>query len=202
LALVGFISVPLGANSEGVQGGFGLSFGAGWGLIPLTLGIDLMSAWGGTESPPATVSSSQPPAKVESQDTTYYFDAWARLQPPFYWLRPYLEGFAGTKLLQSSYSLYFAASDSSTDKTTSSRWASSLGWGVGVDVGWPGAENTIKLTVGFRRLYGGDASFTRTATVNGASEVVTVNVPTSVTLWMIGATGSFGSPDRPDAHSH
>jgi hypothetical protein len=174
--------------------GFALTYGVGYGEIPIMLGIDFMSV-GNTASSQAMVSpgADQPPllATKAEQNRTFYFDLWTRVQPPHWPVRPYVEGFIGTKLLQTKYSLAII-NQGATSSSDDHGWASSLGWGAGIDfLGLLGKYQSISLTAGFRWLRGGPITVDRETVVDGNTVVAKQRDASNVTMYMLGISGRF-----------
>jgi hypothetical protein len=194
--IVGFVATPFGNNAAGAAVGFGVGGGVGWKRIPLTLGVDVMTAYFGTATSGVLVKAGDTliPANLNRTDLGYYLDASLRAQPVEWLVRPYAEGFVGTKLLETRYSLSFAGSGTSTSTTSGHDWAGSIGWGAGVDIGGLNAPS-LGFTLGVRRLSGADASFSRVADVGG-NVVVRYTAPTSSMFYMIGIMGAFGVSSR------
>jgi hypothetical protein len=191
--IVGFVATPFGQNAAGAAVGFGVGAGIGWKRIPLTLGVDVMTAYWGTATSSVVVKAGDAliPANLNRTDLGYFLDASLRVQPVDWWIRPYAEGFVGTKLLETRYSLSFAGSGTSTSTTSDHDWAGSIGWGAGVDIGGLDAPS-LGFTLGVRRLSGADASVSRVADVNNGNTVVRYTSSTSSMFYMIGIMGAFG----------
>jgi hypothetical protein len=122
-------------------------------------------------------------------DNTVFFDTWLRAQPPYWWIRPYLEGIAGLKQIYTQYSLDFPSGSGSTTTTTDQTATWTLGYGAGVDImvaQADGGSKAVFVTLGIRRLDGGRASFTRGADAASANRVVTFDVPTDTTMVFLG----------------
>lgn len=188
--LVGLISTPFGGNLDDPGYGFGIAAGLGWGKLPLLVGFDVMTAFlGDTRSLQyVQTGSTTTPIELNRSDKIYYFDLSLRLEPVDWWVRPYLEGVIGTKVLFTKYTLSVPGSSSATESSDSD-WAGSIGWGLGVDLGLNKSGST-GLTLGVRRLSGARASFTRE--VVGTDGAVHYSSPTSTMFWMIGFVTTFG----------
>ncbi|HKO93019.1 MAG TPA: hypothetical protein VJU61_17810, partial [Polyangiaceae bacterium] len=187
VSFTGLLVVPtqsLGATSGGFQVGAGL----GWGWIPLQLGVDFgfSAAW------PETFRSSlvdlpELSVDVERQDKLYFINAWLRLQPsswPF--VLPYVEGFAGTKLLQTEYTLSFSGGEGAISQTFDRDWTRSLGWGAGAEITFTRDSPHIFLNLGLRRLYSHAASFTQTTRSPAGESRTRVEVPLDSWLLSLG----------------
>jgi len=193
---VAFVATPYSGGDGSAGLGFGVGADLGLQRIPLTLGLDVMTAYFGSDTSRTSVQAGDRTllADLSRQDVAYFFDLSLRLQPIDWLVRPYLEGFVGTKLLQSKYSLSFVGSSESTEVTTGHDWAGSIGWGAGLDLGHAGP---VGFTLGVRRLTGARAAFSRDADVGG-NVTVRQTVPTSNTFFMLGVSGTFGVEKRPD----
>jgi hypothetical protein len=194
LQLLGVLTFPNHASQSSAGFGFALCYGVGWGDIPLTLGVDFMSIDGITRAKTdvrLNVEGDTFNATKTARERVLHFDLWARIQPPHWSVRPYVEGFMGTKVLQTNYSFEFAIDNSENDYAKDHDWTSSLGWGVGVD--FPGLlsrDGQISLMLGFRRLSGSKARLERTAQIDGQTVIAGHSVPTDVTIVMLGVGGS------------
>jgi hypothetical protein len=188
----GLLVVPaqsLGAASAGFQIGAGL----GWGWIPLQLGVDFgfSAAWP-ERFHSSLVDLPDIRVEVERQDKLYFINAWLRLQPsslPF--VLPYFEGFAGTKLLQTEYTLSFSGGEGATSQTFDRDWTRSLGWGAGAEITFTRDSPRIFLTLGVRRLYSDAASFTQTTRSPLGESRTRVEVPLDSWLVSLGFSGRF-----------
>jgi opacity protein-like surface antigen len=129
----------------------------------------------------------------ETQNRTLYFDAWLRVQPRDWPVRPYVEGFAGARLAMVHYSLSGAESNvDSSVWSDAQEWSSSLGWGAGVDfAGLLQIADTVSFTLGARRLHGKHVSFTLEGSVSGDQVSTEHDVAGSVTLFMLGIVAWF-----------
>jgi hypothetical protein len=160
----GVTASPFGLSSSDWGLGFAFDFGVGWAKLPLLLGVDVSAVWWGTSTSPASVNLGDRVAAVDltRSDNTIFFDAWLRLQPWEWKVRPYLEGVAGFKEFYTDYTLHFTDGSGSTRRTTAQNGVSSLGFGAGLDVMFARNEHGAKAyaTLGVRRLIGGRASFT------------------------------------------
>jgi hypothetical protein len=188
--IVGFVASPLAGNEVGTALGFGLGAYLGLQHIPLTLGFDFMSAFWGSDTSHTQVRAGAALVPVDRtrEDRGYFLDTYLRLQPIDWLIKPYLEGFVGTKLLATKYSLAFPNTGTSTDATSVGDWAGSIGWGAGLDLGNLGPAS---FTLGFRRLTGGEASYSRAIDADG-EVLVRYTTSTSCMIYMLGVSGSFG----------
>jgi hypothetical protein len=194
LQLVGVLTLPNHSSQAATGLGFGLYYGVGWGEIPVTLGADVMSINGASRSNTEvrlSVDADTYSATKIARERVLYFDLWLRIQPPHWPVRPYLEGFIGTKVLQTNYRFELDIENSQNDYAKDHDWTSSIGWGAGVD--FPGLmrrDGQISLTLGFRRLSGSKARLERTAQIDGQAVIARHLVSTDVTLFMLGVGGS------------
>jgi hypothetical protein len=194
--IVGFISTPFGGNLDGTGAGFGIAANFGWGKIPLTFGIDVMTAYFGSSTSVENYQTGDTVTTVrrDRTDKDYFLDLSVRLQPIDWWARPYLEGVAGTKLLETDYNLSIIDTDTTTSTQSDHDWAGSIGWGAGLDLGGT-QTHAIGFTLGVRRLNGATASFSRTLDMSNTA--VHYTSPTSTTFWMMGVLGCFGGSANP-----
>jgi hypothetical protein len=174
--------------------GFGATYGIGWGALPVMLGLDFISAnrlGTGTSHANIVVNDQMQIVTNASRVRTYYFDAWLRVQPPRWQVRPYVEGVLGTKLVQTQYSRTFGdATSANVVAGSDSSWSNSVGWGVGVDfLDLINADANMSLTLGVRRVTGADASIEGPAVVDGSDIVTKHSLRTSVTIVMLGISG-------------
>jgi len=192
--LVGFYASSFGGESGDGALGWGLAGDLGLQHIPITVGFDVMTAYWGSSTSRQQVRAGNVllPVDRTREDISYFLDTSLRLQPIGWLVRPYLEGFVGAKLLKTRYSLAFPDSGKSTSTDSEHAWASTIGWGAGLDLGSARAS----LTIGFRRVSGSEASFSRAADANG-DVVVHYSAPTSCMIYMLGLTSSFGAASSP-----
>ncbi len=191
--LVGFVATPF----EGLGGSLGLGWrmlmGLGWGKIPLSVGFDFQSAYFGEATSRTNVGAWNYPLFVDKtrHDKAYFIDAYVRLQPPYWSVRPYIEAIAGAKLLQTDYSVAFVGGVGSTDTVSDHAWTYTAGGGTGVDL--PVLGPSVYLTLGVRLLAGGHASYTRPVSPD-SDVVVHYRTVTSTVLFALGLSGRFGKP--------
>lgn len=187
--LVGFYASSFGGDTGDGALGWGLAADLGLQRIPITVGVDVMTAYWGSSTSRMQVRAGNVLVPVDRtrDDISYFLDTSLRLQPIGWLLRPYLEGFVGAKLLKTRYSLSFPDSGSSTSTDSEHDWASTIGWGAGLDLG----TAQVSLTIGFRRVSGSEASFSRAASANGDA-IVQYTAPTSCMMYMLGLTSTFG----------
>jgi opacity protein-like surface antigen len=191
-SFTGVLVVPTDERGD-LSGGFQIGAGLGWGKIPLLLGVDFGFSAGGQERYLSRVEDF-PDLRVEvtRQDKFYFITGWLRLQPlQWPYVQPYVESFAGTKLLQTEYGVALVEGEGATLQTEERDWTRSLGWGAGLDLPVSKAA-TVFVTLGLRRLYSPDAVFTDTVR-SGAGETTraTVRVPMDSWLVSVGFAGSF-----------
>jgi hypothetical protein len=189
---VGLFAFPFDGSSPAL--GFAATYGVGWGAIPIMLGLDFMTGnrlGTGTSQANIVVNDQMQVVTNTSKLRTYYFDVWLRVQPPRWRVRPYAEGFLGTKFVQTQYTQTFSDAASAEPVVGSdSAWSNSIGWGVGVDfLDLVSADANLSLTLGVRRLSGADVSIEVPAFVDGADIVTKHSLRTSVTIVMLGISG-------------
>ena len=193
--ITGFVATPFGGTTSNAGIGFGVGVNVGLQRIPVTLGVDLLTAYWGNSNSRILVRAGDALVPVDRtrEDTSYLLNTSLRVQPVYWRFRPYLEGFVGTKLLQTRYSLSFPDTGTSTNTVSEHDWAGSIGWGAGLDIGSI-ASGSLNFTMGFRRLSGAEASFSRALDAAG-DVIVHYTTPTSCMIYMLGLMGSFGIAD-------
>ena len=190
-SLQGMLSVP--SESGYSAFGFAVTYGMGYADIPLMLGLDFMSAGGGSAGS-FRVTASEPGQASEfhkqADSKTLYFDVWLRLQPRRWAVRPYLEGFAGARLAMLRYSLTLPQATTDPGSSgTDEEWSSSLGYGAGVDfAGLLHLADALSITLGVRRLHGARTAFTLDGNVAGQHVQTEHEVAGSVVMFMAGIT--------------
>jgi hypothetical protein len=188
---VGLFAFPFDGSSPAF--GFAATYGVGWGAFPVMLGVDFMTAnrlGTGTSQANIVVNDQMQVVTNTAKVRTYYFDAWLRVQPPRWRVRPYAEGILGTKLVQTQYTQTFGEAGANAVVGSDSAWSGSIGWGVGVDfLDLISDSANLSLTLGVRRLTGADVSIEVPAFVDGADIVTKHTVRTSVTIVMLGISG-------------
>jgi hypothetical protein len=197
------LGYPFSAHDAEISFGFGVTYGVGYGELPLLLGLDFAMLNTSDSSSPITLDEGDDGGRVLAMQTararTFYFDAFVRVQPPNWPVRPYVEGFIGTKLVQSRYTLALPSSsdmpaaDGGQTTLDDHAWAESFGFGAGVDLwgAWSSAGGGISLTFGVRQLYGAEARFSRELVIDGHSATARSSLPTTITLFMAGIMGRF-----------
>lgn len=169
-----------------------MAMGAGWGAVPVAAGFDLMFAKWGTSTGPLEIGMDDARLLLQQKraDQAVFMDAWVRIQPPYWWIRPYLEGIAGAKLLSAKYSLAFVGGSDETSAFTEKTAAHTIGWGAGVDIllakATDHSNSALFATLGFRRLSGGNASFNRAVNDHSPNQLVSFYLPTDTTIVTLG----------------
>ncbi|HVU02956.1 MAG TPA: hypothetical protein VHE30_14450 [Polyangiaceae bacterium] len=194
-ALHAVTAEPFGTGSHALDRwgyGLGFSLGAGYGRIPVTLGVDFVGvAWGsGGTNDPVLLNGSPVAAEITRRDRAIFYDLWLRVEPPFFSVRPYVEGVLGVKGLYTVSSLRLIGGEGETRATTPEEPASTIGFGLGLDVLF--ARNATGAaayaSLGFRRLHGGRAAF------SGAfesGETAHFETSTDTTLVLAGITARW-----------
>jgi hypothetical protein len=193
-AVEGVMAKPFeGARSISDWGyGLMLSGGVHWKDLPISVGVDLVGIRWGRSTSLVDVQLGDTTAALEETrlDQTILFDSWLRLQPQTWRVRPFVEGLLGLKLLDTKYSLAFAAGDGETSTVTDQSSASSIGWGAGVDVllanASDGTGSAVFATLGVREIGGSRASFSRVQESAGMTQAVRFDVATHSTLILLG----------------
>jgi hypothetical protein len=191
--LLGALSFPFGGRESGGAFGFAITYGVGWGEIPVLIGLDFMSIGRSNSaiSRASLVGDSEPSAVTRtSSDRLLDFDLWLRVQPPRWPVRPYAEGFVGAKLVRTNWTI--ASRDEVTSSGGDHEWTSALGWGVGVDfMGLFNAVGAFSLTLGFRRQHGSEVELERPIVSGGRAVVRKREVATNETMFFAGLCGRY-----------
>jgi hypothetical protein len=207
-AVTGVIAEPFeGARSLG-DWGYGLMLlgGVHWKDFPVSFGFDAVGIrWGQSKSLFDVRLGDTPVALEETRtDQTILLDSWLRLQPQTWPVRPYLEGVAGVKFLETEYSFTFPGGTGTMSTVTDQASASTIGWGAGFDVllahSSDGLGSAVFATFGLRRLAGSRASFTRAPDTSSASQVVSFDLPTNTTLVLFGVSIRAHRAARGETH--
>ena len=128
-----------------------------------------------------------------------HFEAWLRVQPAHWTVRPYLEGFIGTQQFQAKYELRVPSQNFRSELVTGSDWVHSYGFGVGVElVGVLNRSGSMSLTLGARRVYGGTALLTRPTTIGDQTVDTQLRAGTSALLFMLGVGGHYELTEPPN----
>lgn len=187
------LAFPFGGHEKGSAFGFGITYGAGWGEIPIMIGLDFMSVGrSNSTTSRATIGdeADASPVTRTSSDRLLDFDVWLRVQPPRWPIRPYAEGFVGAKQVRTNWTI--AHEDEVASSGGDSEWTSAIGWGVGVDfMGLFNAISTFSLTLGMRRYHGSEVELERPIVSNGRAIVDTRQVTTNETMFMAGLCGRY-----------
>lgn len=182
------LSVPAPRNPDVAGFGFALTYGVGWDEIPLALGLDFASVSSIGDASLTTdlaLMEGAEPAERSTSTRLLHFDAWLRLQPAHWVVRPYGEGFIGAQLFQGKY-LFHVGPDAS-DLAQSEAWLGSWGWGAGVELcGLLNRAGTLSLTLGMRRVYGETVRVARSVVVRNQRVETRYEADTSVWLFMLG----------------
>ena len=198
-ALMAALSVPLANNPDVVGVGFAVTYGMGWGEIPLTIGLDFMSIGSVGDSDDRLdlmLGDQAVTADRITHTRMLHFEAWLRLQPAHWRVRPYLEGFIGTQLFQAKYELRVSSQNLQSDLVNGSDWVHSYGWGLGIElVGLLNRSGSMSLTLGARRVYGGTAEITRPTLLADQTLDTRLRAGTSALLFMIGVGGHYELSD-------
>lgn len=187
------MGLPFAGNESGAAFGFGITYGAGWGSIPILIGIDFMSVGrsnSATSRATTTGDGAAWPVTRTSSDRLLDFDLWLRVQPPRWPVRPYAEGLVGAKLVQTNWKI--ATRDEVTKSGGDDAWTAAYGWGIGVDfMGLFNAVSTFSLTLGMRRLQGSQVELERPIVSDGRAVVSKRQVATNETIFMAGLCGRY-----------
>lgn len=191
--LMAAMALANAAAPGGAALGFAISYGVGWGTIPVMIGLDFMSV-GRSSSTTSRLrivdDVSVLPVTRSTSDRLLDFDVWLRVQPPRWPVRPYVEGFVGAKLVQTRYAI--ASRDEVTKSDSDEAWTHALGWGVGLDfMGLFNPVAAFSLTLGMRRLHGADVILERPILVEGRGRIKQQDLATSETYLMAGLCGRY-----------
>jgi hypothetical protein len=180
------LSVPIRNNPDVAGFGFAVTYGAGWGEIPLALGVDFISVGSiGDADSQLDIELMTGKTRAERHVNTrlLHFDAWLRLQPAHFPVRPYAEGFFGAQLFQGKYVLRVANEES--ERAQADDWGRNLGWGLGVEfVGL--LNSSMSLTLGMRRIYGDAVKVSRPVVLGNERIQTRYEADTAVLLFMVG----------------
>jgi hypothetical protein len=199
-SLQGMIAVPMAGERGDTTLGYGITYGVGYGALPLLLGVDFMSASNGDASNislPATADAPALLVRKTSENRTLYFDLWLRVQPLHWPVRPYVEGFIGRKLAQARYSLIRSGASGEAQTVSAQDWSTSLGFGAGVDfAGLLHLADALSLTLGIRRLQSSHVVFSARADIEGRAVATQSDIASAVWLLSLGIVAWYdlGAP--------
>lgn len=154
LTFSGLVAFPNGdpfATWEQWQPGLLIGFRLGVGLIPLVLGVEIYSLFG-VEHADTTLSDAAGQNLISSatqRPTTFGGNLLLRLQPPFWQVRPYLEGVVGIQNTFTDYRGRIAGNDVSWSSDSS--FTGNVGWGIGLEIY---LSKAAALILGLRRQHG------------------------------------------------
>lgn len=187
------LSFPFGGRESGSAFGFGITYGAGWGEIPIMIGLDFMSVGRSNSATSRATTAGDAEASAvtrASADRLLDFDLWLRVQPPRWPIRPYAEGFIGAKFVRTHWTI--TSREETTSSGGDSEWTSAIGWGVGVDfMGLFNAISTFSLTLGMRRFHGSQIELERPIVTDGRAVVSNRQVAANETMFMAGLCGRY-----------
>ncbi|HET8932021.1 MAG TPA: hypothetical protein VFN67_01215 [Polyangiales bacterium] len=196
------LSVPSAQNPDVAGFGFAVTYGAGWGEIPLALGVDFISVGSiGDADSQVDIELMTGTTRAERMVNTrlLHFDAWLRLQPAHYPVRPYAEGFIGAQLFQGKYLLRVGNVES--ERAEGDDWARNVGWGVGVEfVGLLNSAGSMSLTLGMRRVYGETVKVARPVVIGDERIQTRYAADTAVLLFMVGIGLHYELADPEPSH--
>lgn len=187
--LLGAMSFPFGGTEHGAAFGFAITYGAGWGEIPILIGLDFMSIGRSNNASIRDDVGVSAAVSNTTSDRLLDFDLWLRVQPPRWPIRPYAEGFVGAKLVRTNWSI--VRRGEVTASGGDSAWTSALGWGVGVDfMGLFNAVAAFSLTLGMRRLHASSVELVRPTISEGGVASKRV-VAANETIFIAGLCGRY-----------
>lgn len=195
------LSVPIRRNPDVAGFGYAVTYGVGWGEIPLALGLDFISV--------GSIGDASSQVQIELDGLTHnaeravntrlmHFDAWLRLQPAHFWIRPYAEGFFGAQLFQGRYVLRFSNQDS--ELAQAEDWGRNYGWGAGVELVDVLGNTGMSLTLGMRHVFGDAVRVARTVVLANERVPARYEADTCVLLFMIGIGLHYELVDPPRKH--
>jgi hypothetical protein len=139
------------------------------------------------------------PAERNVSTRLLHFDAWLRLQPGHWFIRPYAEGFIGTQLFQGKY--WYSAGAERSDLAQAEDWVRSWGWGAGVELnGILNQSGTWSLTLGLRDVRGATANGSRAVVIRNERVQTRYAADTSVLLFMVGIGLHYEMNNPPPSH--
>lgn len=197
-SLNGAVSAPLAQNPDVAGFGFAVTYGVGWGEIPLAFGIDYVSVGSlGDATAPIELSmrAGTLPAERYVSTRLMHFDAWLRLQPAHYWIRPYAEGFFGAQLFQGRYLV--RAGSQQSDVAQSEDWGRNFGWGAGVELVDLLGSTGMSLTLGMRYVYADAVRVSRSLVLANERLQLPYEADTTVLLFMLGIGLHYELADPP-----
>lgn len=191
-----FLATPMDADGGALGIGWRIALGIGYDQIPLTVGLDFQSAYFAESSSRDVlrVGSAALEFDQSRSDSVLFLDVFARLQPPFWQLRPFLEGVVGPKRLRTDYAVMFVNGSGTADETTNDDWTYTLGLGAGLDLR---LGERLWLTAGVRHLAGGRAAYSH-AVGPTSDAVVHHDTSTTTTTFSLGLIGRFSGSTEGD----
>lgn len=192
------LSVPTRNNPDVAGFGYAITYGVGWGEIPLALGLDFISIGSlgdASSSLDLPLSEGMQAAERKVHTRLLHFEAWLRVQPARTWLRPYAEGFIGAQLAQLRYVVSVGSEPSGVAQAED--WTRSLGWGAGVELmGIWNRFGGLSLTLGVRRVYGTSAAVSQPVVISNERVQTSYTADTSVFMFMLGLGAHYdlGAP--------
>ena len=181
------------AEDRGAGFGYGVAMGAGWSVIPVTLGIDVLLSYGNVDESEFDLARELGGQRVNyrRQDSVVSLNAWLRAQPAYFRVRPYAEGFVGTGWWRSRETISFVYGEGSSTRRHRRSRMRDFGWGAGIELN-PFPQNRLAFFLSFRRLYGSDLTFQGQVPSDQAAAVsVTKRVPVGCNLIALGLSGHF-----------
>ena len=183
----GALSAPVAGNPDRAGFGFAITYGAGWGEIPLAIGVDYISLGSlgdASASVEIELGGSRQRAERLLSTRLMHFDAWLRLQPAHFWFRPYAEGFFGAQLFQGRYLLRTGPHES--DLAKAEDWGRSWGWGLGLELLDVFGSTGMSLTLGMRQVYADEVRVSRSVVLANERIQTRYDADTSVLLFTFG----------------
>jgi hypothetical protein len=196
------LSVPVGRNPDVAGFGFAVTYGAGWGEIPLALGVDFISVGSiGDATSQLELELKDGPQRAERFVNTrlLHFDAWLRVQPAHFWFRPYAEAFFGAQLFQGKY--VFRAGPIESERAQADEWGRNVGWGIGMEfIELLSSARSLSLTLGMRRIYADSVSVSRPVAIGEERIETRYAAATPVLLFMVGIGLHYELSDPKPSH--
>jgi hypothetical protein len=192
----GVVAKPFERARSFADWGYGLSLhvGARWRDFPLTFGFGLdLIRWPESHGRiDVQFDDSKQVLDETRSDQTVMLGPWFRFTPPGWTLRPYVEGSVNLALLDTRYSFALENGTGQTGAVTDQAWAFGAGFGLGLEVllarANDGSGAGLFASLGYRKEWGSNASFTRAPDASSANRTLSFDVPINTDLFLLGVT--------------
>lgn len=174
--------------------GVSLNVGARWRDFPVSvgLGLDAMSFPESHSSLDVQLGDSRQSLQETRSDQAVLLGPWFHFAPPRWTFRPYVEGTVNIALLNTRYSFALASGDGVTSAVTDQASAFGGGFGLGLEVllarASDGSGAGVLASIGYRKQWGSNASFTRASDLSSADQTLSFDVPINTSLFLLGVT--------------